>query len=182
MAMTLQSTARSMMQRGSQRAVQRFIGVVAVIACLATLTSLSSPKADADVGELGPPPSTDEAKAALTWLYNNGQPPDTTIDVDFPGTVMIGAKPTMHPNPPPDPWCVRCGYPDQGSSLMYPVIALVTVTSTQGLASSSLPESSFRHVVTTSYNGTPCNGEQRAEYCPAYYFYRDPDGRWRIAA
>ena len=171
-------SVRGTIPRGIPRSIRLFVKGVALAACIASLAAPGSPRSAADVGDLGPPPTIDDVKAALTWLYNNGQPPDTTIDVAFPGTIVVGANPTVHPNPPPDP---RCGYPDQGTSLMYPVIALATVTSVQGLVSSALPESSYRHVLTTSYNGTPCNGEQKAEYCPAYYFYRDPEGRWRIA-
>lgn len=159
------------------------VTMVAVVltACLFAVSGVSPVPAEAAVGELGPPPSDVEVRQALTWLYNNGKPPDADIEVAFPGPVIVGARPMMHPNPPPDPWCVRCGYPDQGASLMYPVMALVSVTTTQGLVASALPESSYRHVVTTTYNGTACRGQHKAEYCPAYYFYRDPEGRWRIA-
>ncbi|OMC36732.1 hypothetical protein A5740_00200 [Mycobacterium sp. GA-1841] len=129
---------------------------------------------------MGSPPADWEVKQTLTDLYNAGHPPDWAIDVQIVGPIMVG-QPTIHPNPPPDPWCVRCGYPDQGASLMYPVMAVASVTSTQGLVSSALPASSFVHTTTTTYNGTPCPGETVAQYCPAYFFYRDGGGRWQIA-
>ncbi len=128
----------------------------------------------------GPPPTTEEAQAALAWLYANGKPPDSSVNVQFPGPLLVGPA-QMHPNPPPDPWCVRCGYPDQGSSLMYPVLGAVTVTTTQGLVASALPPTSHVHVTTVTYNGTACRGEHKAEYCPTYFFYRDSGGRWRVA-
>lgn len=168
--------------RGTRRIASRLVLVVGVVAaCFAAATVVVPVRSAAEVGELGPPPTDPEVKQALTWFYNNGKAVDTTVDVDFPGPVVVGTAPVMHPNPPPDPWCVRCGYPDQGESPMYPVMALVSVTTTQGFQASALPESSYRHVVTTNYNGTACAGEHKAEYCPAYYFYRDPEGRWRIA-
>jgi hypothetical protein len=64
---------------------------------------------------------------------------------------------------------------------MYPVEALVSVTITQGLVSSALPPTSFVHTTTTTYNGTPCPGETVAQYCPAYFFYRDDQGHWQVA-
>lgn len=168
--------------RGAARFAGRLVVLTVVLAtCLAAGALAAPARSEAAVGELGPPPTEFEAKQALTWLYNNGKAVDTTVDVTFPSSIVIGNTPVMHPNPPPDPWCVRCGYPDPGSSLMYPVLALVSVTTTQGFVASALPESSYRHVVTTSYNGTACTGQHQAEYCPAYYFYRDPQGRWRIA-
>ncbi|AMT72630.1 hypothetical protein [Mycobacteroides immunogenum] len=137
-------------------------------------------RADANVGELGPPPGESEIKQTLTDFYNTGRPPDYAIDVQFDGPILVGT-PTVHANPPPQPWCVRCGYPDQGTSLMYPVLAIVSVMTTQGLDSSALPPNSFVHTTNTAYNGTPCPGATVAQYCPAYFFYRDGQGNWQIA-
>lgn len=148
--------------------------------CLVAATLVGAVTAHANVGELGPPPGEPEIRQALTDLYSAGKPPDFTTDVRFDGPVVVG-KPTVHPNPPPQPWCVRCGHPDQGSSLMYPVVAIVSVTTTQGLESSALPPTSLIHTTTTSYNGTACPGETSAQYCPAYFFYRDTQGNWQVA-
>lgn len=156
------------------------IGAALFAAALLTVTVVGAPRSTADVGDLGAPPADVEIQQVFTDFYNAGHPPDATVDVRVVGPAVVG-KPTMHPNPPPQPWCVRCGYPDQGSSLMYPVLALVTVTVTQGLEASALPESSVRHTTTTSYDGTPCPGPTVAQYCPSYFFYRDGGGRWQVA-
>ncbi|CDP84794.1 hypothetical protein BN975_01803 [Mycolicibacterium farcinogenes] len=167
----------------TQRAA-RFVTRLAVVALAfstcSVATSVSGAESRADVGDLGAPPADSDVKQTLTDLYNAGHPPDWQIDVQLVGPILVG-QPTMHPNPPPDPWCVRCGYPDQGASLMYPVMATASVTSTQGLVSSALPSSSVVHTTTTMYNGTPCPGQTVAQYCPAYFFYRDSAGRWRVA-
>lgn len=155
------------------------LAIVTALLITALLTSMPA-RSNADVGELGAPPAAAEIEQVFTDFYNAGHPPDATVDVRVVGPAVVG-KPTMHPNPPPQPWCVRCGYPDQGSSLMYPVLALVTVTTTQGLEASALPETSFRHITQTSYNGTPCPGDPVAQYCPSYFFYRDGAGRWQVA-
>ena len=161
------------------RAARRIAAAATLFAlwCVCT-TVFGGFRAGAGVGELGPPPSEAEIRQTLTDLYNAGYPPDFTIDVEFDGPIIVG-QPTVHANPPPQPWCVRCGYPDQGSSQMYPVVAIVTVTTTQGLVSSALPPSSFVHTGTTSYNGTPCVGETKVEYCPTYFFYRNEQGGWQ---
>lgn len=147
--------------------------------CVVT-TTFGATKSLADVGDLGPPPADSEVKQVLTDFYNAGHPPDWTVDVQIIGPILVG-QPTVHPNPPPQPWCVRCGSPDQGASPMYPVMALATVTTTQGMQSSALPPSSFLHTTTVTYNGTPCPGETVAQYCPAYFFYRDGGGHWQVA-
>lgn len=135
--------------------------------------------AGGDVGDLGPPPADPEVRGVLTDFYSTGHPSDSSVDVQFEGPIMVGV-PKEHANPPLRPWCVRCGYPDQGTSPMYPVLAQVRVTVTQGLASSSLdPRRSVE--TTTTYNGTLCPGENQSQYCPAYYFYRDPQGNWQVA-
>lgn len=136
--------------------------------------------ASANIGELGPPPLESEIRQTLADYYDANHPPDVTVTVTFDGPIMVG-QPTVHPNPPPRPWCVRCGYPDQGSSQMYPVMATVSVTTTQGLQSSALPADSFVHTTNVAYNGAPCPGEAAAQYCPTYFFYRDGQGNWQIA-
>ncbi|OBI41698.1 hypothetical protein A5708_23810 [Mycobacterium colombiense] len=158
------------------------LAVVAVFlaACFATVTAIGAVRSDAKVGELGPPPDDSEIKQALIDLYQRGQPPDFTVDVQLLGPTIVG-QPTVHPNPPPQPWCVRCAHPDPGASPMYPVLALVSVTTTQGLVSSALPPSSFVHTTTTTYDGKPCPGETNAQYCPTYFFYRDDGGNWQVA-
>jgi len=175
--------------------LSRFASRLAIVAvvldtCFATVVALGAVRADAKVGVLGPPPVDSEIKQALIDLYHAGQPPDFTVDVQFVGPVLVGA-PTVHPNPPPSPWCVprpqpiqhgvRCGHPDLGASPMYPVLALVSVTTTQGLVSSALPPSSFDHSTTTTYDGKPCPGKTQAQYCPTYFFYRDDRGHWQVA-
>jgi hypothetical protein len=166
---------------GGIRVARRIAVVAAGLAVWFVLTmAFGTIKAEAGVGELGPPPSEAEVKQTLTDLYNAGYPPDFTIDVQFDGPIIVG-QPTVRPNPPPQPWCVRCGYPDQGSSQMYPVVAIVSVTTTQGLVSSALPPNSFVHTTNTSYNGTACPGETKAEYCPTYFFYRNEHGVWQAA-
>lgn len=152
-----------------------------LIVCLLVTTTFGPTKANAGVGELGPPPAEPEVRQALTDLYNAGHPPDATVDVRFDGPILVG-QPTVHPNPPPQPWCVRCGYPDQGASPMYPVLAIVSVTTTQGLVSNALPPNSFVHTSDTTYNGTACPGEPATQqYCPTYFFYRDEQGNWQVA-
>jgi len=175
----------------ASRLAGRLAGVVAFLATsFAIMTAIGAVRADANVGELGPPPGDSEVKQALTDLYHAGQPPDFAIDVQFVGPIVVG-QPTVHPNPPPQPWCVprpqpiqrgvRCGHPDPGASPMYPVLALVSVTTTQGLVSSALPPSSVVHTTTTTYDGKPCPGETTAQYCPTYFFYRDDQGHWQVS-
>lgn len=177
--------------RTASRSICRLaVAAVFLATCFATVTGFGSGLSHADIGELGPPPAESEIRQTLTDLYNAGHPPDWVIDVQSVGPILVG-QPKMHPNPPPEPWCVprpqpiqrgvRCGYPDQGSSLMYPVMALASVTTTQGLVSSALPPTSFVHTTTVTYNGTACPGETNGQYCPTYYFYRDGQGRWQIA-
>ena len=177
------------------RWASRFAGRLVVVAvflvtCFAAVAALGAGVSYANVGELGPPPSDPEIEQALTELYQAGHPPDWVIDVQLIGPILVG-QPTMHPNPPPDPWCVprpqpiqrgvRCGYPDQGSSRMYPVMAVASVTTTQGLVSSALPPTSSVQTTHMAYNGAACPGETNAQYCPTYFFYRDGQGRWRVA-
>lgn len=179
---------------GCERAA-RVAGRVAIVAvllatCFATVTAVDAVRSDAKVGELGPPPSDAEVKQTLVDLYHAGQPPDFTVDVEFVGPIIVG-QPTIHPNPPPQPWCVprpqpiqhgvRCGHPDMGASPMYPVLALASVTTTQGLVSSALPPTSSVDTTTVTYDGKPCPGEANAQYCPTYFFYRDDGGHWQVA-
>jgi hypothetical protein len=166
------------------RLASRFAARLVVVAvflatCFVTVTAFGAVVSHADVGELGPPPAEPDIRQTLTDLYNAGHPPDAVIDVQFVGPILVG-PPTVHPNPPPDPWCVRCGYPDQGSSPMYPVSVLVSVNTTLGLVSSALPATSFVHSTNVTYNGTACPGDANAQYCPAYFFYRDGQGRWQV--
>ncbi|GAB1812508.1 hypothetical protein [Mycobacterium sp. MUNTM1] len=167
-------------QRASLLADRLAVVAVFLVACFATVTAIGAARSDAKVGELGPPPDDSEIKQVLIDLYQRGQPPDFTVDVQFLGPTIVG-QPTVHPNPPPQPWCVRCAHPDPGASPMYPVLALVSVTTTQGLGSSALPPSSFVHTITTTYDGKPCPGETNAQYCPTYFFYRDDGGHWQVA-
>jgi hypothetical protein len=166
--------------------------VVAVLAVtyFVTVMAVSAASSSANVGELGPPPAQSEIRQVLTDLYHAGQPPDFTVDVQFVGPILVG-QPTVHPNPPPGPWCVprpqpiqhgtRCGHPDPGSSPMYPVLALVSVTTTQGLVSSAQAPSSVVHTTSTTYDGKPCPEEAATHYCPTYFFYRDDRGNWQVA-
>jgi hypothetical protein len=151
-----------------------------VVAGYCILAAFGACQANGDVGDLGPPPAEPEIRQALTDFYRAGQPLGSMVDVRFDGPIIVGQQPTEHPNPPPGPWCVRCGHPDQGLSPMYPVLALVTVTVRQGLQSSALaPSNSVESNIT--YNGTSCPGPTRSQYCPAYYFYRDRRGNWQVA-
>ena len=160
-----------------------------VVASYCVLTIFGASQARSDVGDLGPPPSEPQVKQVLTDFYSAGHPLGSTVEVRFDGPILVG-QPTVHPNPPPQPWCVprpqpiqhgvRCGHPDPGASTMYPVMALVTVTIKQGLASSALaPSKAFE--TTTTHNGTSCGGATQAAYCPAYYFYQDRRGNWQVA-
>ncbi len=145
---------------------------------LSTAALFSAGIARADVGELGPPPVDQEIKQTLIDMYTAGKPLGSIVDVRFEGPIIVG-KPMMHSNPPPQPWCVRCGYPDQGASLMYPVMAMPVVTVHQDLVSSAL---GVANIVdnTSTLNGSACPAEPRAKICTAYYFYRDGEGNWRI--
>ncbi|PQM48734.1 hypothetical protein C1Y40_01100 [Mycobacterium talmoniae] len=177
--------ARQLSRRGFAQSAPRLVGRLSLVgdllaACVVAMTAFGVGESHADVGELGPPPVESEIKQALMDFYNAGHPPDSTVDVQFVGPILVG-HPEVHPNPPPQPWCVRCARPDQGASPMYPVEALVSVTTTQGLESSALPPSSFVHTTTVTYNGTPCPGETNAQYCPSYFFYRDGAGHWQVA-
>jgi hypothetical protein len=170
-------------RRYTQRA-SRFRKRVSVLAVLllagySSLAALGISQANADVGDLGPPPAEPEIEQVLTDFYGAEHPLGSTVDVRFDGPIRVGA-PADHANPPPGPWCVRCGYPDQGISPMYPVSALVTVTINQGLQSSALaPSDSVES--TATYNGTPCPGVTQSLNCPVYYFYRDGQGDWQVA-
>jgi hypothetical protein len=166
-------------QRTSRFAKQaRILGVLLVAGCC-VLATLGNNPANGDVGNLGPPPAESEIKQALIDFYSAGHPASSTVDVRFDGPILVG-QPTGHANPPPGPWCVRCGYPDQGVSPMYPVLALVTVTINQGLQSSALAPSSSAQSRATQ-NGTSCGGVSESRYCPNYYFYRDGHGNWQVA-
>jgi hypothetical protein len=144
------------------------------------LAALGAGQANGDVGDLGPPPAEPEVKQALIDFYTAGHPLGSPVDVQFDGPILVGQQPIEHANPPPGPWCVRCGYPDQGISEMYPVRALVTVTIQQGLQSSALSPANPVETKTT-YNGTTCAGVTRSQYCESYFFYRDGQGNWQIA-
>ena len=89
----------------------RFSGRLAVVAALlgtwfVVMTTVGAIPANAGVGELGPPPVDLEIKQVLTDLYNAGHPPDSSIDVQFVGPILVG-QPTVHPNPPPRPQVVQ---------------------------------------------------------------------------
>ncbi len=65
---------------------------------------------------------------------------------------------------------------------MYPVLALVRVTITQGLDASALGQATgIDTTTTTTYNGTPCAEVPKSQYCPSYYLYRDGQGNWQVA-
>jgi hypothetical protein len=156
----------------------RVLGVL-LAAGYCILAALATGSANGDVGDLGPPPAESEIKQALIDFYSAGHPLGSTVDVRFDGPILVG-QPTEHANPPPGPWCVRCGYPDQGVSPMYPVLALVTVTINQGLQSSALSPSNSVETRGTQ-NGTSCAGPTQSRYCPDYYLYRDGRGNWQVA-
>jgi len=181
---------RRLVRRASCLATRLAVVAVLLATCFAAVTTIGAVRSDAKVGELGPAPVESEIKQTLIDLYHAGRPPDFTVDVQFDGPILVG-QPTVHPNPPPQPWCVprpqpiqhgvRCGYPDLGSSPMYPVLALVSVTTTQGLVSSALPPTSSVDTTTVTYDGKPCPGQTNAQYCPTYFFYRDDGGHWQVA-
>jgi hypothetical protein len=156
-------------------------GLAAAIVVLASALLVGfAPRATADVGLLGPPPVEQDVRAVLTDLYQRTGPEFATVDVQFEGPILVGS-PTPHANPPLEPLCVRCGHPDQGISGMYPVMALVRVTVRQDLATSALAPGTTADS-TVTHNGTLCPGERLAQYCSAYYFYRDTNANWRVAA
>jgi hypothetical protein len=142
------------------------------------ISALGASQARGDVGDLGAPPAEPEIRQTLTDLYSAEAPLGSTVDVQFDGPIMVGTA-TDHANPPPRPWCVRCGYPEQGASLMYPVLAVVRVNTTYGLQSSAV--TGFNPVETITHNGTLCPGEPKPQFCTAYYFYRDGQGNWQVA-
>lgn len=171
-------------RRGCAQRASRFTKRISVLAALylagyCMLAAFGASQASGDVGDLGPPPTEPEIKQTLIDFYSAGYPLGSTVDVRFDGPILVGQL-TEHANPPARPWCVRCGYPDQGTSPMYPVTALVTVTIKQALASSALAPSD-PVVSNTTYNGTGCAGVTQSQYCPAYYFYRDGQGNWQVA-
>lgn len=177
-ATTLNPCRRACPQRASRFTKRISVLAVLYLAAYCILAAFGASQASGDVGDLGPPPAEPEIKQTLIDFYSAGHPLGSTVDVEFNGPILVG-QPTEHANPPPRPWCVRCGYPDQGISPMYPVTALVTVTIKQTLASSALAPSNPVETNTT-YNGTGCAVNQ-SEYCPAYYFYRDRQGNWQVA-
>jgi hypothetical protein len=156
----------------------RGLGVL-LVAGYCILAALATGSANGDVGDLGPPPAESEIKQALVDFYSAGHPLGSMVVVRFDGPILVG-QPTEHANPPSGPWCVRCGYPDQGVSPMYPVLALVTVTIKQGLQSSALSPSNSVETRATQ-NGTSCAGATQSRYCPDYYLYRDGQGNWQVA-
>lgn len=169
--------------RGCPRRVTRSTQRISVLAVLVVagycMLAFGASWANGDVGDLGAPPAEPEIKQVLTDFYSAGHPLGSMVDVQFNGPILVG-PPTDHANPPPRPWCVRCGYPDQGISPMYPVKALVTVTIKQGLESSALAPSNPVEARTT-HNGTSCGGVIQSQYCSAYYLYRDGQGNWQVA-
>jgi hypothetical protein len=166
-------------QRASRFRKRVSVLAVVLVAAYCILVAFGVSQANGDVGDLGPPPAEPEIEQVLTDFYGAGHPLGSTVDVRFDGPIRVGA-PADHANPPPGPWCVRCGYPDQGISPMYPVSALVTVTINQGLQSSALaPSDSVES--TATYNGTPCPGVTESLNCPVYYFYRDGQDNWQVA-
>jgi hypothetical protein len=177
-------TAPHLGRRGSaRRALAKRLSILVFPVALASYCVLpvaGASQAIGDVGDLGPPPSDPEIKQALTDFYAAGQPLGSTVDVQFDGPILVG-QPTEHAEPPPRPWCVRCGYHDQGIGPMYPIMTLVTVTIQQGLNGSALGTSNSVGTSTTTHNGTSCAGQSRSEYCPAYYFYQDQQGNWQVA-
>lgn len=163
------------------RSVKRLsILTVLLVAGCCLMAAFGASWANSDVGDLGQPPTEAEIKQVLADFYSAGHPLGSTVDVQFEGPTLVG-PPAEHAVPPPRPWCVRCGYPDQGISPMYPVKALVTVTVKQGLESSALAPSIPVDASTTTHNGTSCAGVTQSQYCPAYYFYRDGQGNWQVA-
>jgi hypothetical protein len=132
--------------------------------------------ASGDVGELGPPPAESEVRQALTDYFTAGHPLASTVDVRFDGPILVGQA-TEHSNPPLEPWCVRCGYPDQGISLMYPVKAVVTVKAIQDMHTSALAGAAEN---TATYNGTSCPGFTQSQFCSSFFFYRDGQGNWQV--
>jgi hypothetical protein len=166
--------------RTTSRSNKRFsVLAVLVVAAYCIFAAFGASQAKGDVGDLGPPPAEPEIRQALTDLYSAGTPLGSTVDVQFNGPILVGQQPTEHANPPPRPLCVRCGYPDQGISPMYPVLAVVTVSIIYGLESSALAPSNSAE--TNTHNGTTCPGATQSQYCPAYYFYRDGQGNWQVA-
>jgi hypothetical protein len=166
-------------QRGSGFTNRVPVLAVLLVAGCCILAAFGASQANADIGDLGPPPAESEIKQSLVDFYSAGHPLGSTVDVQFDGPILVG-QPAEHANPPPLPWCVRCGYPDQGTSPMYPVRALVTVTIKQGPESSALAPSNPIETNST-YNGTSCPGVTHSQYCPAYYLYRDGQGNWQVA-
>jgi hypothetical protein len=148
--------------------------LVAVAGSLMALFGASN--ANGDIGELGPPPADPEIRGALTAYFAAGHTGGQTVDVRFDSPIIVGPV-TQHPNPPLEPWCVRCGYPDQGISPMYPVKAVVTVTTTQDLHTSSLAGTASN---TATYNGTTCPGVTNGQFCSSFFFYRDGSGSWQV--
>lgn len=179
MRRALQLSHRERANRGWLSTTRLLVVGLLFFGCYSLMGAVGASQAIGDVGDLGPPPADSEIRQALADFYSAGQPLGSSVDVHLDGTPLVGL-PTEHANPPPDPWCVRCGYPDQGTSPMYPVMALVTVKINQGLESSSLARSSPVETTNTR-NGTSCAGVTQSRYCPAYYFYRDGQGNWQIA-
>lgn len=180
MATVLYPSQCLLVERSGRSVMLRRVAAALLAAALFVLAGLAAGPARGDIGELGAPPSESEVLRTLTDLFNAGQPSGSTAVVRLDGPVLVG-PPTDHPNPPPRPWCVRCGYPDQGSSPMYPVMATVRVAVNQGLESSALAPGSTAQWE-TAHNGTSCAGVTLlSQYCPAYYFYRDALGNWHVA-
>jgi hypothetical protein len=175
---TLHPTRRGCTQRASHFTKRVSVLVVLHVAGYCLSAAFGASQASGDVGDLGPPPAEPEIKQTLIDFYSAARPFGSTVDVQFDGPIVVG-QPMEHANPPPRPWCVRCGRPDQGISPMYPVMALVMVTTRQALASSALAPSASVETNTT-HNGTSCPGVTQSQYCPAYYFYRDGQGNWQV--
>lgn len=177
--MALHVPRRACTERVSRSTKRLSVAALLLVAGCCILAAFGASRANGDVGDLGPPPAEPEIKQALIDFYSAGHPLGSTVEVRFHDPIVVGER-IDHANPPPDPWCVRCGYPDQGISPMYPVMAMVTVTISQGLESSALAPSDTVES-TATYGGTLCPTETQAKYCPNYYFYRDGQGNWQIA-
>ncbi|GAB4664144.1 hypothetical protein [Mycobacterium intracellulare] len=133
---------------------------------------LGTGPSNADVGALGPPPSEFEVRQAIAGLYAAAQPADSRVDIQFDGPILVGI-PTDH-DISGNPWCPICAQHSVNHTQMYPVYALVKVTTTFNLGTSAIYPS--EPVQTSANSGTTCAGVRDC----AYYFYRDTKGNWQV--
>jgi hypothetical protein len=70
---------------------------VLLVAGYCVLAVFGANRANADIGDLGPPPAESEIKQSLVDFYSAGQPLGSNVDVQFNGPILVA--PAEHATP-----------------------------------------------------------------------------------